>query len=441
MFFRWTVASLDEKVKAHLMPASSQPFRWSAATPAQRRVVIAAGLGWMLDAFDVMLYSIILASLMSAFGMSKSTAGLLNALTLVASACGGILFGLLADRFGRRPMLSVSILVYSIFTAACGLSTTIPALAICRFLLGLGMGGEWNTGATLVAETWPAALRGRALGIVQSSWAVGYALSALVAGIILAHFSWRYAFFAGILPAIAVLWIRREVPEPEVFLRARETATSRWSLRPLILRPFLRPLILLTAANTCGMFAWWGLFTWIPAYLVLDAAHGGRGFSLLNLTGFLVALNLVGMLPGYLLFGVIADRFGRRLSFVIYLAAAAASVALFAAARQPVAIFLAACVSAFFGTGFFTGSGIIASEIFPTSIRATALGISYNLARGLSALAPFTIGVLAERHGLAAAFTVSAVAFALAAFFGLFLPETGGAGLEVASCASSLQTS
>jgi MFS family permease len=271
-----------------------------------------------------------------------------------------------------------------------------------------------------VAETWPAALRGRALGIVQSSWAVGYALSALVAGLILAHFNWRYAFFAGILPAIAVLWIRREVPEPEVFLHARDAPASREPLRR-----YWKPLAILTAANTCGMFAWWGLFTWIPAYLVLDSAHGGRGFSLLNLTGFLVALNLLGMFPGYLLFGVIADRFGRRLSFVIYLAAAAASVALFASARQPVAIFLAACVSAFFGTGFFTGSGIIASEIFPTSVRATGLGISYNLARGLSALAPFTVGALAERYGLAGAFTVSAVAFAMAALFGLFLPETG----------------
>jgi MFS family permease len=402
------------------MPAASQPFRWSAATSAQRRVVIAAALGWMLDAFDVMLYSIILATLMQTFSMSKSTAGLLNALTLVASAIGGILFGVLADRFGRRPMLSASILVYSIFTAACGLSTSIFALAVCRFLLGLGMGGEWNTGTTLVAETWPAPLRGRALGIVQSSWAVGYALSALVAGLVLAHLNWRYAFFVGILPAIAVLWIRREVPEPEVFLRTRSVPASRSSLRS-----YWRPLAILTAANTCGMFAWWGLFTWIPAYLVLDAAHGGRSFSMLNLTGFLVALNLLGMFPGYLLFGVIADRFGRRLSFVVYLAAAAASVALFAAARQPVAIFLAACVSAFFGTGFFTGSGIIASEIFPTSLRATALGISYNLARGLSALAPFTVGVLAERYGLAGAFTVSAVAFALAALFGLFLPETG----------------
>ena len=405
--------------------ANQQPFRWAAATQAQRRVVIAAALGWMLDAFDVMLYSIVLTNLMTAFSMSKSTAGLLNALTLIASALGGIFFGLLADRFGRRPMLSASILLYSVCTFACGLSTTIPALALFRFLLGLGMGGEWNTGAALVAETWPAALRGRALGIVQSSWAVGYALSALVAGLVLAHLSWRYAFFVGILPALAVLWIRRKVPEPEVFKQARTAPGERPSLRA-----FWRPLTVLTAANTCGMFAWWGLFSWIPAYLMLDPAHGGRGFNLLNLTGFLVGINLVGMLPGYLLFGVIADRFGRRISFVSYLAAAACSVAFFAAARQPVAIFLTACVSAFFGTGFFTGSGVLAAEIFPTQVRATALGISYNLARGLSAFAPLTVGALAERYGLAGAFTVSAAAFALAALLGLLLPETSGMSLE-----------
>src|SRR4051795_3820263 len=155
-------------------PASSFPtFRWGTATPAQRRVVIAASLGWMLDAFDVMLYSIVLATLMRVFGMSRTTAGLLNALTLAASAMGGLLFGVLADRFGRRRMLSASILVYSVFTFACGLSTSILALAVFRFLLGLGMGGEWNTGATLVAETWPPEWRGGGPGGVHTRWGGG----------------------------------------------------------------------------------------------------------------------------------------------------------------------------------------------------------------------------------------------------------------------------
>ncbi|MGH9484167.1 MAG: MFS transporter, partial [Terriglobales bacterium] len=190
-------------------------FRWSATSAAQRSTLVASGLGWMLDAFDVMLYSLVLTHLITAFGMSKSTAGLLNTLTLIASAIGSLIIGLLADRFGRRRMLSVSILIYSLFTFACGFSNSILMLATLRFFLGLGMGGEWNAGAALVAETWPTEWRGRALGIVQSSWAVGYALAALVAGLVLAHASWRWVFFAGVIPALVTLWIQHGVPEPE----------------------------------------------------------------------------------------------------------------------------------------------------------------------------------------------------------------------------------
>ncbi len=399
-----------------------QAFRWNHATPAQRRVVIAAALGWMLDAFDVMLYSIVLATLMRVFAMNRTTAGLLNALTLIASALGGLLFGLLADRFGRRRMLASSILIYSVFTFACGLSTNVLTLAIFRFLLGLGMGGEWSTGAALVAETWPTALRGRALALVQSSWAIGYALAAVVAELILTHAGWRWVFFAGLLPAILVFWIQTHVPEPPVWKRAH--AAAQPGERRRALGRSVRPLMLLTLANTLGMFAWWGLFTWIPTYLILPLTQGGRGFHTLGLTSFLLVLNLLGMLPGYLSFGFIADRFGRRPAFVGYLACASLAVPMLASARQPSLILFFATVAAFFGTGFFTGSGILGSELFPTQARATALGISYNVARGLSALAPLTIGALSERHGLSWAFLASAFAFAAAAIAGFFLPET-----------------
>jgi MFS family permease len=408
--------------------SASLPLRWRNTTEAQRRTLVAAGLGWMLDAFDVMLYSIVLATLMREFGMTKSTAGLLNSLTLVASAIGSFLFGLLADAFGRRRMLSQSILMYSIFTFACGFSTTVTMLAVFRFLLGLGMGGEWNTGATLVAETWPAAWRGRALGIVQSSWAIGYALAAVVASLVLSRASWRWVFFAGVLPAILTFWIQRGVPEPEIW--QRQIATPRGAQRMDLWRAVLPRLIALLGMNTFGMFAWWGLFTWIPAYLALPVAQGGRGFSALGFTGFLVVLNLCGMLPGYLLFGILAYRFGRKRTIIAYLVLAAASVPLFAAARQSSLILITASIAAFFGTGFFTGSGILGSELFPTAIRATALGVSYNAARGLSALAPFAIGALGEAHGLAWAFSACGVAFALAAFSAAWIPETRGVDLS-----------
>jgi MFS family permease len=411
---------------------TAPPFRWTQISSAQRRTVIAAGLGWMLDAFDVMLYSIVLATLMREFEMTKVTAGLLNSLTLVASAIGSFGFGILADRAGRRRALSLSILTYSLFTFACGFSTSITTLAVFRFLLGLGMGGEWNAGATLVAETWPHYWRGRAMAIVQSSWAIGYALAAVTAGLILSRASWRSVFFVGVLPALLAFWIQRTVPEPELWHRHRARRLLSRIERRSLWRPILPRLFSLLAMNTFGMFAWWGLFTWIPAYLALPAARGGRDFTTFDSTSFLTVLNLCGMFPGYLLFGVLADRFGRKRTVVLYLLLAAAAVPAFALAVKPGTILLTASVAAFFGTGFFTGSGLLGSELFPTEIRATALGVSYNVARGISALSPFVIGAIGERHGLAWGFAACGAAFACAAVCALWIPETKGTELDQA---------
>src|SRR5579864_7695972 len=188
------------------------------ATPGQRRTLLAAAMGWALDAFDAMLYSLVLALLMRDLGMSKTVAGTLGTLTLLASGIGGVLFGFLADRIGRKHALMASILTYSVCSFASGLATSIAMLAAARFVLGLGMGGEWNTGATLVAETWPTEVRAKAISIVQSSWALGFAATALVAGPVARYYGWRAVFFLGILPAIVTLWIQRRVPESEMWL-------------------------------------------------------------------------------------------------------------------------------------------------------------------------------------------------------------------------------
>src|SRR5437868_10331736 len=198
--------------------SASVALALAQTTSAQRRTLVAAALGWMLDAFDAMLYALVLAHVMRDLGMTKGMAGLLNSLTLLASGVGGVAFGFIADRVGRKRALMLSILTYSICSFASGLSTSVLMLAIFRFVLGLGMGGEWNTGATLVAETWPTELRAKAIAIVQSSWAIGYALAALVAGIVLHYADWRMVFFVGIFPALVTLWIRKDVPESEMWL-------------------------------------------------------------------------------------------------------------------------------------------------------------------------------------------------------------------------------
>ncbi len=379
----------------------------------------------MLDSFDVMLYSLVLTTLMREFGMTKSMAGTLNTLTLIGSAFGGFLFGFFADRLGRRRLLSMSILTYSLFTFACGFSTSVAILGFFRFLLGLGMGGEWNAGATLVAETWPSHWRGRALAIVQSSWAIGYAMAAVVANFILSRWNWHWVFFVGVLPALLVFWIQKDVPEPDLWQRKHAVPTTAPEKRQLWIAciPNLLGLLLM---NVFGMFAWWGLFTWLPAYLRLPVASGGRGFGLLDSTTFLVVLNLCGMFPGYLLFGAISDKFGRKRAVILYLTLAALSVPPFALAREPWLILLTASITAFFGTGFFVGSALLGSELFPTAIRATALGLSYNTARGISALAPSVIGAIGERHGLGWGFAACGIAFALAAAAASRVPETIG---------------
>ncbi|HEV2297060.1 MAG TPA: MFS transporter [Candidatus Acidoferrales bacterium] len=400
-------------------------------TRAERGSLLASGLGWMLDAFDVMLYSMVLANLISRFGMSKSTAGLLGSLTLVASAIGGAYFGFVADRIGRTRSLSISILVYSLASAACGFSQTVVELAIFRFILGLGMGGEWASGAALVAETWPAEHRGKALGMMQSTWAIGEMLAAGVAGLILPHYGWRAVFFVGVLPALLAFWIQRRVPEPKIWQRRKSTAggAPRVPLSRLWANDIRWTGIIATAMNTCGMFGYWGLFIWMPAYFSLPIAEGGRGLGIAKTTAWLLVTG-VGKWLGYALFGFAADAFGRRRTYFAYLFIAAILAPVYGWIHSPLMLLALGPVVAFFGTGFFSGFPAIASEIFPTEIRATAMGLSYNLGRGISSLAPYTIGALAAVIGLGHSFIILGAAFFLGALLTLALPETRGKQLE-----------
>lgn len=407
------------------MTTTNQAGWWASATPEAKRALLAAGLGWMLDAFDVMLYALVLAALMTDLGIAKATAGLLGSLTLVASAAGGLLFGVIADRYGRTRALIGSILIYSIFTAACGFAQTLLQLAIFRTCLGIGMGGEWASGAALVSETWPAAHRGKALGLMQSTWAIGYAAAALVTALVLPRWGWRAVFFVGILPALFVVWIQRRVEEPDAWRRVQAANRPRGSFASIFRPPLGALTVAVTLMNAFTMFAWWGFNLWIPAYLSLPAEKGGIGLTAAVMSGFVIAMQ-VGMWFGYVTFGFVSDSVGRKRAYIVYLLVAAVLIFTYGTTRSPRVLLLLGPFVAFFGTGYFTGFGAVTAEIYPTEIRATAQGFTYNIGRLASAVAPFMVGSIAETRGFGVALALVSISFVLAAAMWTFIPETRG---------------
>jgi MFS family permease len=402
-----------------------------SASPAERRALLASTLGWMLDGMDVTLYAMVIAELLRELHLSTAQAGLLASVTLISSAVGGIVFGILADRAGRRVALMASIVVYSVFTAACGFSRGVLDLAVFRFLLGLGMGGEWATGAALVAETWRPEHRGKALGLMQSGFAIGYALAAVVTALVLPRWGWRAVFFVGIIPALLTLWIRRGVQESPRWVQqaaANVGKTDGWRGRFRSVAKSHGKMILLTLLmNSAALFGWWGLFTWIPPYLALPATEGGRGLTLAASSAWIIVMQ-VGMWLGYVSFGILSDAWGRKKTYVGFLLLAAALVPLYAHAESATALLVLGPLVAFFGTGHFTGFGIITAELFPTSFRASAMGLTYNFGRAVSAAAPWVLGAMAAHRSLSSAFWISGLAFLVAGLLALGVPETRDRG-------------
>ncbi len=388
-----------------------QAMPWlTGATTQQKRALLTTSLGWMLDSMDMMLFSLVLADLVRDLHMSEAMAGLLMSLSLISAAIGGIFFGWLADKIGRTHALIASMLIYSVFTACCGLAHTVLQLGIFRFLLGLGIGGEWAAGGALVAETWPDEHRGKAIGIAQASWAVGYALGAAMTALILPHFGWRAVFFAGVLPALVTIWIRKAVKEPEIWQQKAATLP----LASIFRGKLGRAALITTAMNAASLFAWWGLFTWIPRFLSLPAAQGGRGLSIVQASSWTIFMQ-IGTFSGYLAFGYLADYFGRKRTYIAFLIIAAVLVPIYAHAPGARTLLLLGPVVGFFGTGFFSGFTIIASEAFPTAVRGTAMGVVYNIGRFLGAAAPYIIGYISEVSGIVFALSSISVAFLLAA--------------------------
>lgn len=400
------------------------------ASPEARRALLAAASGWMLDAMDVMLYAFALTAIRAEFGLDGARAGLLASVTLVASAVGGIGAGLLADRFGRARILVLSILAYSLFTGLTATSRTVLELALWRTLVGLGLGAEWSAGSVLVAETWPAAHRGKAIGLMQSGWAVGYVLAAFLAAAVLPTWGWRPLFVLGVLPGLLAVWVRRRVDEPAIWRERGVPAGGGTGLALLLKPPLLGRALAATSLATVLLFAYWGLFTWVPTFLAAPAAQGGAGLGLVRSTGFVVAMQ-VGAFLGYTTFGFLADRFGRRPVFLAFVLGAAVAVPAFGLlARSEAALLLLAPVVGYLGHGYFSVFGVLLAELFPSSVRGAAQGFCYNAGRAVSALAPFSIGALADRHGLGSALALTSALYLAGALLMRLLPETKGRELE-----------
>ncbi len=388
-----------------------------------KRALLAAQAGWMLDAMDFLLFTFALRPIQKEFGLADATMGLVGSVALVASAIGGGLFGRLADRIGRVRALTISILVYSIATAGLATSSALWQLIAWRVLVGLGMGGEWSCGSVLVAETWPAEHRGKAIGIMQSGWAIGALLAAGLSALMLQRLGWRALFVVGVLPAIAAFFIRRTVEEPAIW---REREPQRRSPWPIIFGPFLHRTILASLLASSVLVAFWGVITWLPSFLATPVAKGGAGLTLTKSAAWIMVLQ-VGAFFGYVTFGWIADRIGRRPAFFIFMIAASAVVPLFAFyARTPATFLSIGFLVGYFAHGYFSLFGAMLAELYPTEVRGTAQGFCYNVGRLASAIAPIAIGASAAKHGLGTAIAADSLFFLVGAVLIWLLPETRG---------------
>ncbi|HEY5618756.1 MAG TPA: MFS transporter [Vicinamibacterales bacterium] len=405
--------------------------------PDQWRALAAAKLGWMLDAMDFMLYAMAIGQLRTYFGFNDATAGMLGTITLVMSGVGGVIFGYVADRVGRTRALMATILFFSIASLGASTSQSVVQLLLWRALLGIGMGGEWASGAVLISETWPAAHRNKAISIMQSGWAIGYIAAALIAALVLGApgagpDAWRWLFVVGVLPAVFTLWIRRNVQEPEAWSKRRAATRVGNPFSVIFGRDLFGRTLLIILLGSAVQFAYWGIFFWLPAFLARPVSQGGAGMGVVGSLGWIIPVQ-IGAYLGYLTFGFIADRLGRRRTFILFMLAAAVLVPIYGQmARSPMLLMLLGPVLGYFGHGYFSMFGSFIAELFPTAVRATAQGTSYNLGRIAGALAPYTIGAAATLPGIGIglALGITSAFFLLAAALIFTLPDRSGQELE-----------
>jgi MFS family permease len=395
----------------------------------ERRTFWACAAGWALDGMDFMIYPLVIGTIIAMWKVDAGTAGLAGTVTLLASAIGGWLGGYLADRIGRVRTLQFTILWFSVFSLVCAFVQNFDQLLIARALLGLGFGGEWAAGAVLMGESIRAQYRGRAVGSVQSGWAIGWGLAVLSQAILFSYvppeLAWRWMFAIGALPALLVFFLRRYVEEPEIAaatLAKQNASGERPGLQEIFAGPILKTTILASLAVTGCQGGYYAITFWVPRFLTTE-----RKLSVVSSTGYLAAL-IIGSFIGYLVGAWLADKIGRRNLFLTFSIGAIAVVLIYT--QIPLTnevLWLLGFPLGFFASGYFSGVGAFLTELYPTRLRGSGQGFCYNFGRGIGALFPFLVGALSNSTSLANAIAIFAVAaygvFFLAAYA---LPETRG---------------
>ncbi|NOT26163.1 MAG: MFS transporter [Acidobacteria bacterium] len=397
----------------------------------EKRTFWACFTGWALDAMDVQLYAVIMPTLITLWGMSQAQAGWLATAALLFSSLGGWIAGILADRYGRAKVLRITIVWFAFFTFLSGFTQSFEQLLFTRSMQGLGFGGEWAAGAVLMSEVIDKRFRGRAVGSVQSGWSVGYGMAVLLFTVVFsiapAEMAWRYLFFLGLLPAFFALWIRRYVEEPEVFKEMRATSgDSKFQFLEIFTPALRRRTILASLLALGGLGGNYVTLNWLATYL-----RNVRNLSILGIGGYL-GFNIFGSFCGYVISAHLSDWLGRRKTFVIMASCAAITVSSYTLLPlSNTAVLLLGFPLGFFQSGIIAGMGATFAELFPTRVRASGQGFSYNVGRGVGSFVPALVGVLAADIGLGTAMGLCAAsAYMLVLVATALLPETRGRELE-----------
>ncbi|UNS95795.1 MFS transporter [Streptomyces tubbatahanensis] len=405
----------------------SPAFAWLRSLgPRGRRAFAGAFGGYGLDAYDFYALPLSMVAIAAYFHLSGGQTGLLVTVTMVASGVGGALAGVLADRVGRVRALLATVVTYALFTVACGAAPDYETLLVFRALQGVGFGGEWAVGAVLVAEYTSARHRGRTLAAVQSAWAVGWGLAVLVYtavfGLLEPQTAWRVMFFTGALPALLVLYVRRNVSDAPAAEQRHTRRSPAATFAAVFRHGLLRTTVFASLMATGVQGGYYTLATWVPAYLAED-----RGLAVVTTGGFLAA-QILGAFLGYLAGGYLTDLLGRKKTIAVFAAASAACVLGYTRVPEGADALLLVlgfplgfCMSA-----IFSGFGSFLAELYPTSVRGTGQGFAYNVGRGFGAAFPALVGTLADSWGVGGALVFGAAAYALAALALLGLPETRG---------------